>query len=235
MDKGWQHNYDSGRRAFEERKYDQALQYLEKAAIEKNEYADIFNMLGLIYYYNERYSDAILSFERALAINPDYTEASLNLSVVYNELGKFDKGKGAYEQAKASRKESSTYLDPYVKGRVANMHAALGVIYKDMGVYVEAVAEFKKALALRPEFVDIKTELGVAYRDMKDFDNAVRELLEAVKLKKDCAMPRIQLGLTYYTMGRNELAKAEWSKVLDFSPDDKMALMYMTLLKSPLS
>ena len=69
---------------------------------------------------------------------------------------------------------------------------------------------------------------------MKDFDNAVRELLEAVKLKKDCAMPRVQLGLTYYTMGRNELAKKEWGKVLDLYPDDKMARMYMTLLNSPL-
>jgi tetratricopeptide (TPR) repeat protein len=235
MDKGWQHNYDSGRRAFEERRYDHALQYLEKAAIEKNEYADVFNMLGLIYYYNERFNDAVLSFERALAINPNYTEASLNLSVVYNELGKFDKGKGAYELAKASRKEAVAYLDPYVKGRVANMHAALGVIYKDLGVYGEAVAELKLALALRPEFVDIKTELGVAYRDMKDFDNSVRELLEAVKLKKDCAMPRVQLGLTYYTMGRTELAKAEWAKVLELYPDDKMARMYMTLLESPLS
>ncbi len=233
MDKGWQHNYDSGRRAFEERKYDIALQHLEKAAIEKSEYADIFNMLGLIYYYNERHNDAILSFERALSINPSYTEASLNLSVIYNELGKFDKGKGAYEQAKVSRKEASNYLDPYVKGRVANMHAALGVVYKDLGIYTEAIAEFKSALALRPEFVDIKTALGVAYRDLKDFDNSVRELLEAIKLKGDCTAPRVQLGLTYYTMGRNDEAKAEWAKVLDANPDDKMARMYMTLLKNP--
>ncbi len=233
MSKGWQHNYDSGRKAFDDGKHDIALKYLEKAAAEKNDYADVFNMLGLIYYYNGRFNDAVLSFKKALAINPSYTEASLSLSVVYNETGMFDKGRAAYEMAKTSRKDAPTYLDPYVKGRVANMHAALGAIYKDLGFYGEAIDEFKKALALRPEFVDIKTELGAAYRDLKDFDNAVRELSEAIRLNKDYATPRIQLGLTYYTMGLSELAKEQWLKVIETRPEDKMARMYMTLLASP--
>jgi tetratricopeptide (TPR) repeat protein len=233
MNKGWQHNYDSGRKAFDERKYDRALKYLEKAAIEKNDYADVFNMLGLIYYYNGRFNDAVLSFKKALSINPSYTEASLSLSVVYNETGMFEKGRAAYEMAKTSRKDTSTYLDPYVKGRVANMHAALGAVYKDLGLYAEAIDEFKKALVLRPEFVDIKTELGAAYRDSMDFDNAIRELSEAINLNKSYVMPRIQLGLTYYTMGRNELAKEQWLKVVESHPEDKMAQMYMTLLTTP--
>jgi tetratricopeptide (TPR) repeat protein len=233
MSKGWQHNYDSGRKAFDDRKYDLALKCLEKAAIEKNDYADVFNMLGFIYYYNGRFNDAILAFEKALSINPGYTEASLSLSVVYNEIGMFDKGRAAYKMAKTSRKDAATYLDPYVKGRVANMHSALGAIYKDLGLYGEAIGEFKKALALRPEFIDIKTELGVAYRDSRDFDNAVRELSEAIRLNGDYVMSRIQLGLTYYTMGRSELAKDEWLKVIETHPEDKMARMYMTLLQSP--
>ncbi len=233
MDKGWQHNYDCGRKAFDEQRYDLALLYLEKVASEKNTYADVYNMLGLIYYNNGRLSDAASAFNTAIELNPNYTEASLSLTVVYNDLGRFDKSKDAYMLARQSRQESDSYLDPYVKGRLANMHASIGIIYKDLGLYNQAVDEFKKALVLRPDFIDIKTELGSAYRDMKDFSNSIRELREAVEVNREFSYPRVQLGLTYYTMGDNECARQEWEAVLAEHPDDSMATMYMTLLNAP--
>ncbi len=230
MDKGWQHYYDLGKKAFEEEKYDLALQYLEKVALEKNNFADVFNMLGLMYYAASRFENAIGSFRKALEINPNYTEASLNLAVIYNELGRFDKSREMYAMAREVRRESRTYLDPYVRGKLANMHYGLGTIYKDLGFYPEAADEFKKALTLRPEFADIRTDLGVAYRDMSDYENAIRELEEAVKQNPDYPSSRVQLGLTYYSMGQVEKAKTEWLKVLRKDPADKMARMYMNLL-----
>ncbi|HBG45493.1 MAG TPA: hypothetical protein DDW94_00725 [Deltaproteobacteria bacterium] len=233
MEKGWQHNYDLGKRAFDEKKLDTAQQYLEKVAIEKSGYADVHNMLGLIYYNATRFEDAIRSFMKAIEINPDYTEASLNLSVVYNELGQFDKSSEVYSLAKLARRGAESYLDPYVKGKLANMHADLGLIYKDLGFYTEAAEEFKKALRLRPEFVDIRTSLGVVYRDMKDFESAIREFNETIKEHPDYPGSRIQLGLTHYVMGQRDLAKAEWLKVLGENPGNKMAQMYMNLLRTP--
>jgi tetratricopeptide (TPR) repeat protein len=230
MDKGWQHHYDLGKKAFEEEKYDLALQHLDKVATEKSNFADVFNMLGLIYYSGLRFEDAIKAFQKAIEINPNYTEASLNLSVIFNELGRFDESRQIYAMAKEMRKDSTTYLDPYVRGKIANMHMEIGIIYKDLGFYPEAAEEFKKALTLRPEFSDIRMNLGVAYRDMKDYGNALRELEDAVKANPDFAMPRIQLGLTYYSMGQAEKAKTEWLKVLRRNPMDKMARMYMNLL-----
>jgi tetratricopeptide (TPR) repeat protein len=233
MDKGWQHNYDLGKRSFDERKYDTALQYLEKVAAEKNQFADVYNMLGLIYYNNSRFEDAIKAFKKAIEINPAYTEASLNLSVVYNELGQFERSSEVYAVAKEGRKDAKSYLDPYVKGKLANMHSGLGSIYKDLGFYSEAADEFRKALKLRPEFADIKTSLGVVLRDMKDFDSALKELEDAVRENPDYTQSRVQLGLTYYAMGQHEKAKTEWLKVLRANPADKVAQMYMNLLLTP--
>src|SRR4030067_1203051 len=180
MDKGWQHNYDLGKRSYDEKKYDTALQYLEKGAAEKSQFADVYNMLGLIYYNNSRFEDAIKAFKKAIEINPAYTEASLNLSVVYNELGQFERSSEVYASAREGRTDAESYLDPYVKGKLANMHAGLGAIYKDLGFYNDAAAAFKKALKLRPEFADIRTSLGVVLRDMKNYDGAIKELEETV-------------------------------------------------------
>ena len=233
MEKGWQHNYDLGKRSFDERKYDTALQYLEKVAAEKSQFADVYNMLGFIYYSNSRFEDAIGAFKKAIEINPSYTEASLNLSVVYNELGQFERSSEVYSLAREARKDAQTYLDPYVKGKLANMHSGLGSIYKDLGFYNEAADEFRKALALRPEFADIRTNLGIVLRDMKDYDGALRELEDAVRQHPDYAPSRVQLGLTCYAMGQHERAKTEWLKVLRANPEDKVAQMYMNLLLTP--
>lgn len=235
MEKGWQHNYDLGKKYFDERKYDAALQYLEKVAAEKSQFADVYNMLGFIYYSNSRFEDAIRAFSKALEINPAYTEASLNLSVVYNELGQFDRSSEVYEQARDGRKDAKSYLDPFVKGKLANMHSGLGAIYKDLGFYTEAADEFRKALALRPEFIDIRTSLGVVLRDMKDFDAAISELEETLRQSPEYSHGRIQLGLTYYTMGQHDRAKTEWLKVLRSNPNDRLAQMYMNLLLTPRS
>lgn len=233
MDKGWQHNYDLGKRLFDERKYDTSLQYLEKVAAEKNQFADVYNMLGFIYYSNSRFEDAIVAFKKAIEINPAYTEASLNLSVVYNELGQFERSAEVYSLAREGRKDAETYLDPYVKGKLANMHSGLGAIYKDLGFYNEAADEFRKALKLRPEFADIRTNLGVVMRDMKNYDGALKELEDTVAQHPDYAPSRVQLGLTFYAMGQHEKAKTEWLKVLRANPEDKVAQMYMNLLLTP--
>lgn len=233
MEKGWQHFYELGKKAFEERKYDTALLYLEKVAGEKDNFADVYNMLGLIYYNNSRFEDAIRCFSKAVEINPNYTEATLNLSVVYNELGQFDKSGEIYMMAKNTKGETHSYLDPFVKGKLANMHDSLATIYKDLGYYREAAEEYRKALRLRPDFADIKTNLGAVYRDMKDYHAAIKEFEEAIKANPDYPAARIQLGLTYYVMGHHERAKTEWLKVLRKSPDNKMAQMYLNLLLTP--
>lgn len=231
MKRKWNESYELGKKAFDEKKYNEAQIYLEEVLKEKDNFADVYNMLGYIYYAAGRQSDAIGCFEKALKLNPNYTEASLNLAVIYNEMGEFDKAQGVYGKAKEAGKDSSTlYLDPFAKGKLANMHAEIGDIYQRLGLYKEAVDEYKKAIALRPTFVDIKNKLGVVYRDVRDYSRSVRELEEAVSINPDYTPATLNLGITYYTMGQMEKAKAEWLKVLHKNPNDKMAQMYMNLI-----
>lgn len=204
-----------------------AIEHLERVAREKENFPDVYNMLGQIYCANSRHGDAIKAFKKALAINPDYNEVALNLSVVYNELGQFDMAREVYSKAKRFSKD---YLDPFVKGKLANMHADIGRIYKDLGMYGEAASEYRMALALRPAFVDIRTELAVALRGVKDFLSAVRELKEAIEIKPDYLHARIQLGMTYFLMGEHDNAMNEWVEVIKKHPEDKLARIYINLI-----
>jgi len=232
LNKSWQDHYEIGLKAFEEKNYSEAQYHLEEVVKVKGGFADIYNLLGVIYQMNGKVNDAITVFKKALEINPAYTEAALNLSIAYNERGEFDNAAEVYSTAKhRDQGEKSSYLDPYVKGKLANMHAELGSIYRDLAFYKEASEEYKKGLLLRPEFADIRTNLGIAYRGMNDFSKAVSEFEEALKINPYYAHARLQLGVTYYLMDHKEMAKSEWLKVLHETPDEKRAEMYLNLLK----
>jgi len=228
----WQELYELGKRAFEEGDYGKAQGYLEGFLKEKETFADVYNMLGFIHYISGRYQEAVRLFQKALELNPNYTEALLNLTVAYNEAGEFGKAQEVYSRAKETRGEGSTsYLDPYVKGRLANMHASLGSIYQDLGFYKEAAEEYKRALALRPNFADIKTRLGVVYRDMGEYPMAIKELEEVKGINPSYTLAGLNLGVTYYKMGQMEKAGREWIEVLQQNPDDQRARIYLNLIK----
>lgn len=231
MSKSWQEHYEIGLKAFEEKNYSEAQYHLEEVSKVKDGFADVYNLLGVIYQMNGNIDEAITMFKKALEINQTYTEASLNLSIAYNEKGEFELAEDIYSSAKErTQGETDSYLDPYVKGKLANMHAELGSIYRDLAFYREASEEYKKGLALRPEFADIRTNLGIAFRGMKDFSRAVGAFEEALKVNPQYSHARLQLGVTYYLMNHKEKAKAEWLKVRHEAPDEKRADMYLNLV-----
>jgi tetratricopeptide (TPR) repeat protein len=220
-----------GREHYLAREYDRAERYLSELAREQIAYADVYDMLGVIYHQQGRLIDAETVFKEALRINPAYTEAALNLAVTLNDLGKYRDAKEIYERAMAASKNSPRHLDPFAKGKIANMHADVGAAYHAVGLYEDAVREYERALALCPKFVDIRTKLGATFREMGNIVAAVREF-ERVKTENPrFAGGRLHLGLSYYAQGRREEAAAEWQQVLAMAPDNKSAQMYLAMVR----
>ncbi|HEY5955759.1 MAG TPA: tetratricopeptide repeat protein, partial [Polyangiaceae bacterium] len=79
-----------GREYFEHGDYEKAEYSLRQVLAKADNFADVHHMLGIIAHNGGDFAKAETHFERALGINPNYTEAQLNLMVTYNELGKYD-------------------------------------------------------------------------------------------------------------------------------------------------
>ena len=95
-------------------------------------------MLGVIHHEQGRYAQAREMLEEALRLNPGYTEAALNLAVTYNELGKYQEAREIYARAMAQSKAEPRQLDPFARGKLANMHADVGSAYgcmSDLDLY----------------------------------------------------------------------------------------------------
>jgi tetratricopeptide (TPR) repeat protein len=218
-----------GKEHYQNHEYDKAERYLSEVVKQHRGFADVFNMLGVIFHDQGKFSQAQSSFEEALAINPQYTEAALNLAVTYNDLGRYQEAKDVYSRAMARLRSQPKSVDPFVRGKLANMHADLGEAYASVAMYDEAVREFQKALALCPTFVDIRVRLGLTYRDRGDLESATREFEEARRTSPTYTPARVHLGLTLYSLGRRSEACMEWEEVLAREPDNKRVQLYLKL------
>jgi tetratricopeptide (TPR) repeat protein len=197
----------------------------------KAAYADVYDLLGVIYHQEGRLAEAEEMFRQALRLNPAYTEAALNLVVTCNDLGKYTEAKAIYESAMATVQQAPRELDPFVKGKIANMHAEIGATYRAVAAFDEAVREYRRALDLCPTFAD-RTELGKTLREMGDLPAAIREL-ELVRAEHPRYPPgRIHLGLSYYAANRHDDAAAQWKAVLEADPENRSAKMYLAMLEA---
>src|SRR5688572_19517389 len=126
MDEALKQLLTLGRGYFDKKQYSQAEKYLTQIVEQNQSFADVYNMLGLIYHDQGQFARSQRAFEAALRINPAYTDAALNLAVIYNDMGKYREAKEVYQGALTRQAAAPGKMDPFVKGKLANMYADIG-------------------------------------------------------------------------------------------------------------
>ncbi len=223
--------YREAEALFDEGNYQEAEPLLREIIKRNPGYPDVLNKLGVISSLKGSMKEAAGYFELALKQNPNYTEASLNLAITYNEMNEFIKARDIFAKAAQIAHPSPAALDPFVRGKLANEHFKLGNKYMDYALYEEAIEEYKKALRLRRDLVDVRTRLGIAFRNKEMFDEAVSQFTMAKELNPAYGTAWVQLGLTYYMQGLTGLAIEEWETALRQNPGLKEARTYLKLLR----
>jgi Tfp pilus assembly protein PilF len=219
-----------GREHYAKRELDKAEQVLREVLEHDDRFADVHDMLGVIAHSRGNFIAAERHFERALALNPQYTEAALNLAVTYNDRGKYEAAREVYARIKGRPSGALATLDPFARGKLANMHADLAQAYVDSGLPREAIAELEKAVALCPQFADLRTRLGTLLRETGDLPRARAEYEAAVAARPSYVIAHIQLGVTLLAVGEPDAAEASWKRALEIDGENPHAKMYLRML-----
>jgi tetratricopeptide (TPR) repeat protein len=218
-----------GREHYQKREYDKAEYLLLQVVAQTDTYADVHHMLGVITHSRGDFQQAEHHFEKAVELNPNYTEAQLNLMVTYNDLGKYDNARALYASMRSRTQGADRQLDPFAKGKIANMHADLSNAYHDVGMVPEAILEMEKAVALCPTFVDLRTRLGVLYKDTGDLARAREHFETAKNINPKYLQARVQLGVLLLSAGDAAVAAEEFRAVLAEDPENKSAQTYLRI------
>ena len=117
--------------------------------------------LGVYYASKEKFAEAQSCFEKALTLDPRFGPAINYLAYVLSYQGKHDE----------AVKEFQLYAGIFPGD--ANPHDSLGDLYFQTGRFDEAVAEYKEALRIKPDFgSDIRISYIHALRG--DYDEALK-------------------------------------------------------------
>jgi tetratricopeptide (TPR) repeat protein len=216
-----------GREHYQKREFEKAETALRSVIEQNDRMADVHDMLGVICHSRGNFAQAEYHFERALAINPAYTEAALNLAVTYNDRGKYEAARQVYARIKGT---PTGGLDPFARGKIANMHAEVGQAYADAGLPREAIAEYEKAVRMCPQFADLRTRLGTLLREVNDMPRAREQYEAAIGSRPNYVPARMQLGVTLLSIGETDGAAEQWRKVLEIEPENARAKMYLRMV-----
>jgi tetratricopeptide (TPR) repeat protein len=221
-----------GREHYAKGEYEKAEEALREVLAHEDRFADVHDMLGVIAYHRGNLIVAERHFERAIAINPKYTEAALNLSVTYNDRGKYAEAREVYKRIQGKPAGSLEQLDEFARGKLANMHADIGQAYADAGLPHEAIEEYEKAVTLCPHFADLRTKLGALLRDVNNPARARAHYEKAIAAKPSYVPARIQLGAILLAAGEVDAAEEQWKKVIELDPENSRARMYLRVVQT---
>ncbi len=229
MEDALRQNLAIGREQFRRGEYAAAEEHLRSALKVRDDVADLHHMLGVIHYDRMEFAEARACLERALALDPAFTDAALALAITLQEIGLYGEARRVSEGI-GKRAHGKDRIDPYARGKLANLHAEVARAYEELGLGPEATEEYERALALCPEFPDLRARLASLLRRDGDLERALRELDTAVAFHPDHVPVHLSRGVTLLALGRRDEAAAAWSRALVLEPGHRAATSYLRML-----
>ncbi len=162
--------------------------------------------LGLAYYWQDKYDDAVAALLRAADLSPSDPRAYYFLSQAYDrspsQAGEVIECFHRYAQLKAHDAKAQFYYAMSLwKGKQT---ASSGVVLGQIEVLM------KNAIALDPSLSQAYFQLGNLYSQQRKFADAAREYEQAIKLDPGSPAAYYRLGLAYNHLGRKSLAQKEF-------------------------
>ena len=167
----------------------------------------LLNISGVCYAGLSLMDDAVKSYEKAVAIKPDYADAHFNLGNILRDLGELD---GAIK----SFVKTIEIMPEYDEAQYN-----LGVTLQELGQLDEAIEQYEKALSINPENADLILNLGFIYQSLGQIDEAIEQYDNALTIDPDNAKVLNNLGNAHNDLGQLDVAIKCYEKALAIKPD----------------
>ncbi len=145
---------------------------------------------------------AIKEAEKAIELDPDFSQA-------YNKLGDFYMKKGWIQKA-ADVFRKAIELDPTSE----NSHFDLGCALAHLGDFSNALEYLKKSLELNPAHYEVYGHLGQIFMAMNQLPEAIDAFKKALMDDSDNLMATFNLAIALISVGKDTEAKNHFNKVI---------------------
>jgi tetratricopeptide (TPR) repeat protein len=153
-----------------------------------------------------RYNQATLSFDRAIALKPDFADAYLMRGNAYVQQSDPEKALRDFTKAIELRPSNSAAW------------IARGAAYLELNNFQAAIADASQAIAVSPKQAASYALRGAAYRKNGDPRKAIEDFTRALSLEPS-AQNYFERGATYQVLGEYQAAIADFDRVIQMIPD----------------
>ncbi len=220
---------ETARENFKNANYKVAESLLQQLVMMNFQNPEVQHMLASIYYDQGKFNKAIKTFRRALEIDPEFIDAAVGLSIILNDLGKYEEGKKVFLAAQKVLDQKKVQRDPYTQEKLAAKHDELGELYFQYKQYQDSISHYEKALELTIRKSETKMKIVECYLKLEDYELAVKSLRQIIVAAPHFTQARLKLGLIFYKTKRFIEAIEQWEGILLKDPQNAIANQYLQM------
>ena len=205
--------FGSAKDYFREGHYEIAGPMLEQLLIMDPLNSEVHYMAATFYLEKGHLGKALHFFKKSLELDPGFTDASIGLSILLNDLGQYEKAQKVFEKAYTltKQKDSSRFQ---TNEKLAQKHRQLGDMYLLQGRYKQALENYNRSFNLSKN----RLQYG-----MKAIDCLIQMELMSQALKEaqnlQASYPKdydllFKIAQIHHQLGDQDQAKIYWKKAL---------------------
>lgn len=191
----------------QEKQWNKAIDYIQRALKEKPEAADFHFNLAQIHHTLHQSTPAIKHYNLALKNHPHPEKIWMKLSRLYFSIQQYNH---SIEYCKKVLKSSPDNSDC--------LHL-LAVNYLKVGLSDHSIDIFESLLQTHPDSLEIHNNLGLLYYEKRQFQKAQQSLETAQKIQPDDPENLANLGSIYRALGYTHQAIEYYRQALKLKPD----------------
>ena len=169
--------------------------------------AETYLTWGNTKYYLGDYKGAIIDYDIAIRLKPDYANAYNNRGNAKSELGQHFAAIADYD--------SAIRLNP----DYANAYNNRGNAKSELGQHLAAIADYDSAIHLKPDLAEAYYNRGTVKRALGQHLAAIADYDSAIRLNPDYAEAYNNRGFAKVVLGQHFAAIADYDSAIRLNPD----------------
>jgi len=200
----WQNEYTLYKTDLEKSPHDCRLYQYVATAISEDLYPEETDTMK----QKEMSSESIAYLKQALAINPDFTEAHVELGRVYDRVHMYDSA--LIHDDKALKKKPLN----------ATANNNMGSVLITLGRYKEAIPFLMRSMEINPNFSFVYLNLARSYKQLQQYDSAAFYYSEMLQFDPNYLDAQLELATVYFIQQKYDDAAMHFKVVAQLKPQD---------------
>ena len=161
----------------------------------------LYDILGAAYMGLKNTEKTIASYQKALQLNSNHTDAYNNMGMALYDQGRFDDAVESYKKA--------INLEP----GFADAHYNLGNALQQMGDLKQAIESYKASLALSPDDAEVLLIFGNALKSYGNFDQAIEVYARALTIDPTLASAKTSMEVAIDEQARIDKVISDYARL----------------------